>query len=46
MYTLGICRHTLSQEFKAGDEVMIVNREGKTRKSNVGRIKIEIRPLS
>ena len=33
------------QEFKAGDEVILVTREGKTRKANVGRIKIEIRPL-
>ena len=32
-------------ELKAGDEVIIINREGKTRKANVGRIKIEIRPL-
>ncbi len=46
MYTLGNLQTTrYLQEFKAGDEVLIVNREGKTRKSNVGRIKIEIRPL-
>jgi 3-dehydroquinate synthase II len=32
-------------EFKAGDEVIIVTREGKTRKANVGRVKIEFRPL-
>lgn len=46
MYTLGNLQTTrYLQEFKSGDEVVIVNREGKTRKSNVGRIKIEIRPL-
>lgn len=46
MYTLGNLQTTrYLQEFKAGDDVVIVNREGKTRKSNVGRIKIEIRPL-
>jgi 3-dehydroquinate synthase II len=32
-------------ELKAGDEVLIVNREGKTRPASVGRVKIEIRPL-
>ena len=46
MYTLGNLQTTrYLSEFKAGDEVIIVNREGKTRKANVGRIKIEIRPL-
>jgi 3-dehydroquinate synthase II len=46
MYTLGNLQTTrYLQEFKAGDEVIIVNREGKTRKANVGRVKIEIRPL-
>ncbi len=46
MYTLGNLQTTrYLQEFKAGDEVIIVNREGRTRKANVGRIKIEIRPL-
>jgi 3-dehydroquinate synthase II len=46
MYTLGNLQTTrYLQEFKAGDEVIIINREGKTRKTNVGRIKIEIRPL-
>ncbi|MGD6853153.1 MAG: 3-dehydroquinate synthase II [Candidatus Bathyarchaeia archaeon] len=46
MYTLGDLQTTrYLQEFKAGDEVILVNREGKTRKANVGRIKIEIRPL-
>jgi 3-dehydroquinate synthase II len=46
MYTLGNLQTTrYLQEFKAGDEVVLVNREGNTRKANVGRIKIEIRPL-
>ncbi len=46
MYTLGNLQTTrYLQEFKAGDEVILVNREGKTRRANVGRIKIEIRPL-
>jgi 3-dehydroquinate synthase II len=46
MYTLGNLQTTrYLQEFKAGDEVIIVNHEGKTRKANVGRIKIEVRPL-
>jgi 3-dehydroquinate synthase II len=46
MYTLANLQTTrYLQEFKAGDEVIIVNREGKTRIGNVGRIKIEIRPL-
>lgn len=46
MYTLGTLQTTrYLSEFKAGDEVIILNREGQTRKANVGRIKIEIRPL-
>ncbi len=46
MYTLVSLQNTrYLSELKAGDEVILVNREGKTRKSNVGRIKIEIRPL-
>ena len=46
MYTLGTLQTTrYLSELKAGDEVIIVNREGKQRKANVGRIKIEIRPL-
>jgi len=46
MYTLASLQATrYLQEFKAGDEVILVNREGTTRKANVGRIKIEIRPL-
>ena len=46
MYTLSNLQTTrYLQEFKAGDEVILVTREGKTRTANVGRIKIEIRPL-
>ena len=46
MYTLGSLQTTrYLSEFKAGDEVIIVNREGKVRKANVGRVKIEFRPL-
>jgi 3-dehydroquinate synthase II len=46
MYTLGTLQTTrYLSELKAGDEVIIINREGKSRKANVGRIKIEIRPL-
>lgn len=33
-------------ELKAGDEVLIVNRHGKTRSAVVGRVKIEWRPLA
>jgi len=32
-------------ELKAGDEVVILNREGRVRIANVGRVKIERRPL-
>jgi len=32
-------------ELEAGDELMIVNRDGNTRFSNIGRVKIEWRPL-
>jgi 3-dehydroquinate synthase II len=46
MYTLGSLQNTrYLSEFKAGDEVVIVNREGKVRKANVGRTKTEFRPL-
>jgi 3-dehydroquinate synthase II len=46
MYTLGTLQTTrYLSELKAGEEVIIVDREGKTRKTNVGRVKIEIRPL-
>jgi 3-dehydroquinate synthase II len=46
MYTLGSMQNTrYLSELKAGDEVLIVNREGKVRKTNVGRTKTEFRPL-
>jgi 3-dehydroquinate synthase II len=46
MYTLGQIPSTrYLSELKAGDEVLIVNREGKVRKTNVGRTKTEFRPL-
>jgi len=46
MYTLGSQQKTrYLSELKAGDEVLIVNREGKTRLGTVGRVKIELRPL-
>lgn len=32
-------------ELKAGDEVLIVDREGRCRPTSVGRVKIELRPL-
>jgi 3-dehydroquinate synthase II len=46
MYTLASLQKTrYLSELKAGDEVLIVNRKGKTRPASVGRIKIELRPL-
>lgn len=46
MYTLGQIPSTrYLSELKAGDEVLIVNRDGKIRKTNVGRTKTEFRPL-
>ena len=46
MYTLGSLQTTrYLSEFKAGDEVIVITREGKARKTNVGRVKIEFRPL-
>jgi 3-dehydroquinate synthase II len=46
MYTLGQIPSTrYLSELKAGDEVLIVNRQGKIRKTNVGRTKTEFRPL-
>ena len=46
MYTLGSQQNTrYLSELKAGDEVLIVNRDGKVRKTNVGRSKTEMRPL-
>jgi 3-dehydroquinate synthase II len=46
MYTLASQQKTrYLSELKAGDEVLIVNREGKIRPGTVGRVKIELRPL-
>jgi 3-dehydroquinate synthase II len=45
-YTLTSLQNTrYLSELKAGDEVLIINREGKARITNVGRSKIEFRPL-
>jgi 3-dehydroquinate synthase II len=45
-YTLTSTQSTrYLSELKAGDEVLIVNRDGKVRLTNVGRSKIEFRPL-
>ena len=45
-YTLSSLQSTrYLSELKAGDEVLIINREGKARITNVGRSKIEFRPL-
>jgi 3-dehydroquinate synthase II len=46
MYTLESQQKTrYLSELKAGDEVLIVNKNGKTRIGTVGRVKIELRPL-
>jgi 3-dehydroquinate synthase II len=46
MYTLASQQKTrYLSELKAGDEVLIVDRKGKTRPASVGRVKIELRPL-
>lgn len=46
LYTLASLQNTrYLSELKAGDEVLIVDREGKVRTTNVGRAKIEFRPL-
>jgi len=46
MYTLASQQKTrYLSELKAGDEVLIVNRDGRTRPGTVGRVKIELRPL-
>ncbi len=46
MYTLGSTQNTrYLSELKAGDEVLIISRDGKMRKTNVGRTKTEFRPL-
>ena len=45
-YTLTSLQNTrYLSELKAGDEVLIVSRDGKVRLTNVGRSKIEFRPL-
>jgi 3-dehydroquinate synthase II len=45
-YTLTSLQNTrYLSELKTGDEVLIINREGKARITNVGRSKIEFRPL-
>ncbi len=46
LYTLASMENTrYLSELKAGDEVLIVDREGNVRTTNVGRAKIEFRPL-
>jgi 3-dehydroquinate synthase II len=46
MYTLAPQQKTrYLSELKAGDGVLIVDRNGKTRPGTVGRVKIELRPL-
>jgi 3-dehydroquinate synthase II len=46
LYTLASMENTrYLSELKAGDEVLIVDRQGNVRTTNVGRTKIEFRPL-
>jgi len=46
LYTLASLQNTrYLSELKAGDEVLIADREGNVRQTNVGRVKIEFRPL-
>jgi len=46
LYTLSSPSRTrYLSELKAGDEVLVVDREGKTRLTNVARVKIEWRPM-
>ncbi|MFW6110801.1 MAG: 3-dehydroquinate synthase II [Thermoproteota archaeon] len=46
LYTLSSSnRSRYLSELKSGDEVLIVDREGKTRSTNVARVKIEWRPM-
>jgi len=46
LYTLSSSTRTrYLSELKAGDEVLIVDKEGKTRPTNVARVKIEWRPM-
>jgi len=47
LYTLSSPTRTrYLSELKAGDEVLIVDRDGKIRSTNVARIKIEMRPMA
>lgn len=47
LYTLSSLSKTrYLSELQAGDEVLIVNRKGHTRLTNIGRVKIEWRPLT
>lgn len=47
LYTLSSLSKTrYLSELEAGDEILIVNRKGNTRLTNVGRVKIEWRPLT
>jgi len=46
LYTLSSpARTRYLSELKAGDEVLVVDREGKVRSTNVARVKIEWRPM-
>ena len=46
LYTLASLQNTrYLSELKAGDEVLIADRNGNVRQTNVGRVKIEFRPL-
>jgi 3-dehydroquinate synthase II len=46
LYTLtSLNRTRYLSELKAGEEILIVNRQGRTRPANVGRVKIEWRPM-
>ena len=46
MYTLASVQNTrYLSELKAGEEVLVVDRKGNMRPTNVGRVKIEKRPL-
>lgn len=46
LYTLSTNRKTkYLEELKAGDEVLVVNKNGEVRTSNIARSKIELRPL-
>jgi len=46
LYTLSSLSKTrYLSELKAGDEILIVDREGKVRSTHVGRVKIEWRPM-